>query len=341
MLSANTGAAAKRKPLSLKLERKNSPKKAALKTVFACDKENQHNANAVVQPINDVKLKSQVFATISPADESEERMALRKRVEEAVATHLAQRSAVPTQEQADIKDNNADLVCLKSHSASADVDSHVPSNVSSKGFNMFTMLAMLLVTSIAIWSGVRVALLKPDAVIALYQPYATVIAGIIPDDLLLRAAQPMHSFQEFVKIDLREEVTEGMEMSVIDAYFYDSSNNDEMVSKEVTTEIGKKEVATEVEPSVINENMLVDAPEESEASEIAEHASRTASTNSIDPSPATEVVLAIAPPGPGRTQMILRKAFDVLTPLKRVLAKVQDKVEFWVRSIRNFFAKGK
>ncbi len=332
VLSANTGAAAKRKPLSLKLERKNSPKKAALKTAYACDKENQHNVNAVVQPVNNAKLNSKVQSTISHADESEERMALRKRVEEAVATHLAQRSAVPIPAQVDIKDHNADVVCLERLLVPADIDVPVPSTVSSKGFNMFTVLAMLLVTSIAIWSGVRVALLKPDAVIALYQPYATAIADIIPNDLFLRAAQPIYSFQEFVKIDLREEVTEGMEMSVIDAY--ESSYDDAVI------EIGQKEVEKEMEPSEAAEDVLADVPGESEASEIAEHTD-TAATSSIDPSPATEVVLAIAPPGPGRTQMILRKAFDVLSPLKRVLAKVQDKVGHWVHSIRSFFTKGK
>ena len=335
MLSANAGAAAKRKPLSLKLERKNSPKKAALKTAYAWDKENQH-MNAVVQPTSEGKLKSKVQATVSQADESEERMALRRRVEEAVATHLAQRSTAPMQEQVETKEMDSDEICLGSHLKAVEVDSLDLSSGSSKGINVFTIVAMLLVTSMAIWSGVRVALLKPDAAIALYQPYAAAIAGIVPNDLLLRATQPMQTFQRFVTIDLREEVTEGIGMSVIDAYEY--IYVDEMARVEDVVENGNEGAEAEMEPQETVEDMLADVPKAPEATETVEH-HETALSNSVDVNQATEMVPANAPPGYSRTQVILRKAFDVLTPLKRVLAKVQDKIGLWVRNVRTFFAK--
>ena len=334
MLSANAGAAAKRKPLSLKLERKNSPKKAALKTAYAWDKENQH-MNAAVPPTSEGKLKSKVQATVSQADESEERMALRRRVEEAVAAHLAQRSTAPMQEQVETNEMDSNEICLEIHSKSVE-DSHVLSSGSSKGINVFTIVAMLLVTSMAIWSGVRVALLKPDAAIALYQPYAAAIAGIVPNDLLLRATQPIQTFQRYVTIDLREDVTEGIGMSVIDSYEYIYVGA--MTRMDGVVESSKEGAEAEMEPQEKVEDMLVDALEAPEATETVEH-HETALSNSVDANQVTEMVPAIAPPGFSHTQVILRKAFDVLTPLKRVLAKVQDKIGFWVRNVRTFFAK--
>lgn len=335
-MSPNLSAAAKRKPLSLKLERKNSPKKAAVKTSYCFDKENQNNVNAMPQDINvkKMKVRSETQENVSHVQESEERMALRKRVEEAVASHLAQRSPESVPEQFGSKEEFVEETCPERRSLFTEVELCVPEKVvSPKNRNIFTILAMLGVAMIAIWSGVRVALLKPDTVLAVYQRYTDTVTAMVPSELLLRTAEPMHAFQEYINIDLSEEVTEGLQYPTMDDYSFDSRY--EMSGVEAEEEVEVIEVeggATEEEATNVAE--VLEVLEVPDVATLAEHTE----SSSIVVNPSSEVVLALAAPVTGRTQMILRKAFDVLSPLKRVLAKVQDKIVHWMHGIKILFS---
>jgi len=321
-------ASAKRKPLSLKPERKNSPKKTPSKFVVFGDKENQTAAhgNQMAGTVSQQQKKSS-YVTCADAVESEERAALRKKVEEAVAFHLANRSPPGTPlpakaiDESNTVEEESDVRQSSEAQEGTECDADVlASNKSTRGQRVRVVLAVLLVLAMAVWSGIRVALLKPDNALVKYEPYVRQGVDFFVSKLEAVTARPDASYtvDEFVAV--------AMPSVEVDTVVVDISSESLVLETSVSNE-------EPIEMAVAEENDLF---YESQGVEQTEAEVEMVAVENVDIEAVSKVVLQIAPPV-GRAQLVLRKAFDILTPLKKVLAKVQDKFVHVMYSISRFF----
>lgn len=328
---ASLNASAKRKPLSLKPERKNSPKKAS-KFVVLGDKEN-HTA-AYGNQMADVVQSLKKTVVMPCTEESEERAALRKRVEEAVAFHRANRSPPGTpaakviseeveNRKATTADSGVDESIVSEEGGDFDADIPAPSK-SSRGQTVRVVLAVLLVFAMAVWSGVRVALLEPDNALVKYEPYVRQSVDFLVSKFDAITARPPAPYSEEAFIPT---VMPSDELFKVVSEVIDVGDN---ITCFASSGVSDKQDETPVEPV---EDVEVEEPQvEVEAEEALD------AEDSVPVKVASQAVLQLAPPV-GRSQLALRKAFDILTPLKKVLAKIQDKLVHVMHGISRFFQR--
>lgn len=173
---SNVGSSTHRKPLSLKPQQSNF-KKTVKKVgnneneahVSMADKENS-SGNVLISERNDSMIKEVHMTTGNVQEESIERLAIRRRIEEAVAAHLASReleSQASEQPVAviELPDPSADQ-CEPNNALSAKVATPTmsvkqPEQKAGTSTSVFRFLSFLMVVAVAIWACLRVAVIEP------------------------------------------------------------------------------------------------------------------------------------------------------------------------------------